>query len=215
MKIYSLPRHVRGIIFDIDSTLYRNDEYVRSQTRVQLERLAGLRGISYEELKKELRDFQTAMAEVRGGHKPSLANTLKEGFGISIETSVKWREELLEPEKYLIPDQRLRDTLEILSSRCRLAALTNNPSSVGRRTLSALGVEDLIPDLIGLEETGMSKPVLEPFRLIAARMNLDFSEMINVGDRWHVDLELPLSAGLGGVLVESMDDVYTLPGILP
>ena len=129
MKIYSLPRHVRGIIFDIDSTLYRNDEYVRSQTRVQLERLAGLRGISYEELKKELRDFQTAMAEVRGGHKPSLANTLKEGFGISIETSVKWREELLEPEKYLIPDQRLRDTLEILSFRCRLAALTNNPSS--------------------------------------------------------------------------------------
>lgn len=215
MQVYALPPRVRGIIFDIDGTLYRHEGYMKSQTRIQIERLAERLGRPFGEVDREVKTCAERLARENGGRKTSLANTLKACFGIPVETSVAWREELLTPEQYLGLDGRLVETFLTLSERSlAMAAVTNNPGSIGRRTLAALGVERFFSIVIGLERTGLSKPAIEPFELASRELGLPFPELVNVGDRLHVDLELPLAAGLGGILVESMEDLYALPEAL-
>ena len=48
MKTYNIPKNVKGIIFDIDGTLYTNEKYVFEQVDVQVRYYARLKNISVE-----------------------------------------------------------------------------------------------------------------------------------------------------------------------
>ena len=37
---------------------------------------------------------------------------------------------------------------------------------------------------------------------------------LSVGDRYDIDIALPLELGMGGILVDGVEDVYRLPEIL-
>jgi len=53
-----------------------------------------------------------------------------------------------------------------------------------------------------------------PFDRAYAALGLEPGVVVSVGDRFAIDLETPLARGSGAVLVESMEDVYTLPLLL-
>jgi phosphoglycolate phosphatase/putative hydrolase of the HAD superfamily len=36
---------------------------------------------------------------------------------------------------------------------------------------------------------------------------------VSVGDRYDIDIALPLELGMGGILVDGVEDVYTLPEV--
>ena len=40
------------------------------------------------------------------------------------------------------------------------------------------------------------------------------NECISIGDRYDIDLALPLEMGMGGILVSGAEEVYQLPSIL-
>jgi phosphoglycolate phosphatase/putative hydrolase of the HAD superfamily len=107
-------------------------------------------------------------------------------------------------------------------------------------TLQALGVADLFCHVVGLDDTLKSKPAREPF-LLAARhalagpdtatrtelssletelsgtgteLGTGFAACLAVGDRYDVDLAVPLELGMGAVLVDGVQDVYLIPGLL-
>jgi len=210
MKIYRIPDRIDLIIFDIDSTLYTNERYAHEQVDAQVRRFARLRGMTDDEARK-------AVAAVREeyfrehGKKISLGNALVH-FGIPIEESVRWREELLEPADFLSADAKLAETLAVLSSRFALVAVTNNPVLPARKTLDALGVSGFFPEVIGLDTTGVSKPHKLPFLTAASRMGADPRRCLSVGDRYDIDIALPLELGMGGILVDGVEDVYLLPG---
>ncbi len=167
MKVYNLPVNCEAILFDIDSTLYTNPEYARSQIDLPIEKLARMRGISFKQMNDEMNQYRDNWAKTHNGQGISHGNTFK-AFGVSIGESVKWREELCVPEQYLSKDTRLRSTLERLAERFALSVVTNNPVSIAERTLRALGVEDMFRALIGLDTCGVSKPHKEPLTRAAA-----------------------------------------------
>lgn len=212
MKIYALPDKLSCIIFDIDSTLYTNAEYALEQVDVQIRHFASLRGIADEEARTQIESFRDGYAAAHG-KKLSLGNALVH-FGIPIEESVKWREKLIEPARFLSRDTRLERTLETLEPRARLVAVTNNPVLPARKTLEALGVSAYFPDLIGLDTTGVSKPHVIPFTRAAETAGVPLNECLSVGDRYDIDIALPLELGMGGILVDGVEDVYRLPGLL-
>ena len=187
----------------------------------------------------------------------SLGNAMAH-LGIDMATSVAWRERLINPDRFLKPDPRLRKSLVRLRTfGLRMVALTNNPRSVGEATLKALGVADLFIRVVGLDDTLKSKPAREPF-LLAASYALDleieaadtvrqlpgmeaadmarqppgteaadtvlqppgieaasgYSVCLAVGDRYDVDLAIPLELGMGAVLVDGVEDVYGLQDLL-
>jgi len=213
MQVIALPSLIRGIVFDIDGTLYDRPEYARSQVSVLVERLAERRGETVEETWRAVEAWRDEH-QARHGVRQSIGNTFV-GFGIPIEESVRWREELIHPEQYLTRDERLRETMIDLNGRYRLLALTNNPVLVGRRTLEVLGIDDLLHDVIGLDSTGKSKPDTAPFIAASERLGMPPAELVSVGDRHDVDIAPALKVGMGAILVRDVRDVYELVHVLP
>ena len=73
MKTYNIPEVVKGIIFDIDGTLYTSDEYVFEQVDVQVRHFAKLKSISVETARKMVEEYKSKWAENHNGEKISLA----------------------------------------------------------------------------------------------------------------------------------------------
>ena len=92
--------------------------------------------------------------------------------------------------------------------------MTNNPVTPAKKTLVALGVENLISDIIGLDTCNVSKPAREPFLLAAEKCGSQAQECLSVGDRYDLDIVVPLELGMGGVLVDTVENVYSLPDFL-
>ena len=208
-RFYSVPRNLRAIIFDIDSTLYTNAAYAFEQVDCQVRRFASMRGISNDEARKMVADYRKKYARENGGKKISLSNTLAQ-FGVSIEQSVQWRRELIEPADFLGRDEKLRAALAALSARFKLLCVTNNPILPAQKTLDALGVSDLIEVLVGLDTCNLSKPAKEPFERAAKEAGVPFNQIISVGDRYDLDIAPALELGMGGALVRGVEDVYNL-----
>ena len=213
MKIVYIPRKPKTLVFDIDLTLYDNRDYYSSQAHVLLERLAAHLGISPIEAESEVRRVREEFARAHHGRTLSMGNAFLR-LGITIATSVVWREELFRPEEYLEPDGALQTTLRELSRSFLIAAVTNNPTSIGERTLVALGVREYFAPVIGLDIAGESKPTMVPFTMVAEQHKVSLEEMVSIGDRMAVDVEVPVQNGMGGILVKQVADVYRLPAIL-
>lgn len=213
MKIYHLPNTPKSLIFDIDLTLYNNRAYHASQRKLLVERLSIYLGASVQETEAKLCAIRDNFARHNAGRQLSLGNTFHD-LGVSISTSIKWREELFKPEDYLRPDHNLDAALATLAANFRIAAVTNNPTSIGERTLIALGVRRHFTPVLGLDRFGESKPTLVPFQMVSAQHEVPLHDMISIGDRLAVDIELPVQHGMGGILVQGVNDVYRLPDIL-
>jgi phosphoglycolate phosphatase/putative hydrolase of the HAD superfamily len=213
MQFYSLPREIEGLAFDIDKTLYDNDHYARNQIDVLIERLALERSENVADTRRAVLRWQEEYAAANEGARQSLGNTFA-ALGVPIQTSVAWREELIHPERFLQADEHLVTALEELSRTYRLVAVTNNPVRVGRATLETLGVSRFFPHVVGLDTTLRSKPDPAAFRHAVEALACEPGKAVSVGDRYEVDVVPALSIGMGGVLVDGVNDVYLLPRAL-
>lgn len=213
MEIFKLPENLKTIIFDIDSTLYTSPEYAVEQVDCQIRHWAQQQGITARQARNKISEFRKNWSKQHGGKKISLGNTFI-NFGVSIEDSVEMRRTLLEPSLFLSRDESLIKTIKTLKKKYNVICVTNNPVIPARKTLEAIGVSELIPDIIGLDTCGKSKPALEPFQLACKLTESKPEECLSVGDRYDMDLSLPLEMGMGAILVTDVSDVYKLPELL-
>jgi phosphoglycolate phosphatase/putative hydrolase of the HAD superfamily len=209
VKVYRLPPKIAALIFDMDLTLYSNTAYGQFQIDSLVERLGRREGKSFTEIRDQVEERRKTLAFSRGGRKPSLSDVLL-SFGVSMEENIRWREEAYEPEKYIREDPSLWKTLESLSASFALAVVTNNPLLIARRTLAALGVEDLFGTMIGLDSSGVSKPHKKPFLMAVRSLGLPPETCVSIGDRYDIDLAPALEIGMGAILVDGVEDVYNL-----
>jgi phosphoglycolate phosphatase/putative hydrolase of the HAD superfamily len=196
----------------MDSTLYTNPEYARDQIDLPIRHLARIRGCGFEDMKREIETCRETWARTRG-EKISLTNAFKE-FGVSLEENIRWREKLYEPSRYLKADPVLGKTLDVLASSFSFALVTNNPVSVARKTLAVLGVAEFFTIMVGLDTCKVSKPHRAPFLKAREALGIPAGECIALGDRYDFDIAPPLELGMGGILVDGVEDVYCLGEIL-
>ena len=213
MKIYHLPPVIKALIFDMDLTLYSNAEYGQYQIDSLVERLGKIRGLSFGEMNRQVEEARENWALSHQGKKQSLTNILV-GFGVSMEENISWREEIYEPALYIKEDPMLKATLKKLSGRYVLGVVTNNPVLVAKKTFSALGVGEYLPVLVGLDTCRCSKPHEKPFVEFSRLAACSPETCVSIGDRYDIDLDVPLKLGMGGILVDGVEDVYELPGVL-
>ena len=219
MKVYNLPQKTEAFIFDIDSTLYTNAAYAFEQVDCQVREFARQQNITDDQARKMVADYRRKYAAENDGKKISLGNTLL-AFGVPIEQSVEWRKKLLEPKDFLSEDKELQKELSILSEKFKLICVTNNPVLPARKTLDALGVSSFFPDIVGLDTCFKSKPALEPFETAVDLLSkasvsdrgyeIKAENCIAVGDRYDMDIALPLKMGMGGILVSGVEEVYQI-----
>lgn len=213
MKIYRIPEKLETIIFDIDSTLYTCEAYAFEQVDVQIRAWAEKNNMSHSQARNKISQFRKEWSREHDGKKISLGNTLTY-FGVSIQESIEMRRNLVLPEKFLTKDEKLIEVLSALKEKYKLICVTNNPVLPAKKTLIALGVDHLISEIIGLDTCGKSKPAREPFELALEKTQTQAQNALSVGDRYDLDLALPLEMGMGAVLVTGVKDVYKLKDIL-
>lgn len=213
MEIYKIPQNLQAIIFDIDSTLYTNAAYAFEQVDCQVREFARVRGITAAEARKMVSDYRKQFAREHNGSKVSLGNTLL-AFGAPISQSVEWRRALLEPADFLSTDEKLIKTLKNLQQNYKLICVTNNPIIPARKTLDAIGVSEFFPEIVGLDTCLKSKPALEPFEKAMELLGCKAENCLSVGDRYDMDVALPLKMGMGGIVVNGVEEVYDLPSVI-
>jgi len=213
MNIYKIPDNLKAIIFDIDSTLYTSAEYAFEQVDCQVREFARQRGMTADEGRKMVADYRKKFAAEHNGSKVSLGNTLL-AFGVPIEQSIEWRKTLLNPADFLNYDEKLVSAISLLASKYKLICVTNNPVLPARKTLEALGISEFFADIVGLDTCFKSKPAYEPFETAVKLLGCEIQECLAVGDRYDLDIALPLEMGMGGVLVSGVSDVYELNEVL-
>ncbi|MCR4940480.1 MAG: HAD family hydrolase [Treponemataceae bacterium] len=200
---------ISALIFDIDNTLYTNDQYLAHQIDVQVQRFADLEGISFSQAEKRIEDAREAFAVTHGGAKTSFALVMQ-GFGYSVEKSIEWRKELIQPERFLKKDEKLHHLLEKLSATYKIISVTNNPADIGWRNLKAIGIDDFFLDIVGLDTCRKSKPAEEPFLKALEILGLPAEECVSIGDRYDIDIATPLRLGMKGILVSNSRDLEGL-----
>ncbi len=209
MQIYKIPSEIKTIIFDIDSTLYTNSAYAFEQVDCQVREYARVNGMTVEQARKKVADYRKQFAKENDGKKVSLGNTLL-AFGVPIKTSVEWRKTLMEPADFLSRDEKLIEKLSQLEKKYNLICVTNNPVFTARKTLEAIGISEFFKDIVGLDTCLKSKPAVEPFMKACEITNTKPENCLSVGDRFDMDISLPLELGMGGILVNGVEDVYNL-----
>lgn len=213
MEVFKIPENLKALIFDIDSTLYTSSSYAFEQVDCQVREFAKLRNITADDARKLVAEYRKKFAEEHDGSKVSLGNTLL-AFGIPIEQSIEWRKTLLEPADFLDKDDKLIETLKELSKKYKLICVTNNPVLPARKTLEAIGISDFFDDIVGLDTCFKSKPALEPFEKACEILDEEPQKCLAIGDRFDLDIALPLEMGMGGILVNGVSDVYQLNTVI-
>ena len=104
--------------------------------------------------------------------------------------------------------------MDSLSQRFKLICVTNNPVFTARKTLEAIGISQFFPDIVGLDTCLKSKPAEEPFKLALELLGCPATECISIGDRYDLDVALPLELGMGGIVVNGVEEIYNLHEVL-
>ena len=78
----------------------------------------------------------------------------------------------------------------------------------------ALFSSDFFEEIVGLDTCYKSKPAIEPFEKALELTNSDAQNCIAIGDRFDLDVQLPLQMGMGGLEVSGVEDLYDLHTLL-
>ena len=187
---------VKGVIFDLDDTLYPEKDYVRS----------GFRAVA-RYLDRDVEDF---LWQAFSEGKPAI-DALAEEFDLAEDKTA-----ILEVYRSHTPEIRLFDgAAELLTALrekgCKLGVITDGRPEGQRKKLAALGLDALVDDVLITDELGgeaFRKPCDIAFRILQRRWGLPFENLLYVGDNPAKDFQAIRQLGMHSVCVTRPDGLY-------
>ena len=192
---------IKGVIFDLDDTLYSEKQYVRSGYKAVAEYL--------NEPSAEDRLWQFFEQG-----KPAIDAYLEEVGQLSKKA------DCLRIYREHFPQISLYDDVEQVMSDLRkrgikVGIITDGRPDGQRNKICALGLDTLIDDIIITDELGgiqFRKPNDISFRIIQCRWRIPFEQMMYVGDNSNKDFQAPKQLGIRSVYYKNPDGLYTDDG---
>lgn len=188
---------IRGIIFDLDDTLYSEKEYVRSGYRKIAEYLND--DNAEEKLWTYFLNGQQAidcyLCEIGREHEK--------------ENCIKiYREQTPDIQLY----NGVLDLIKILKdSGIQVGMITDGRVNGQRNKIKALGLDKIIKDIIITDELGgiqFRKPNDISFRIIQNRWKIPFEQMMYIGDNFNKDFQAPKQLGMKYGYYRNMEGIY-------
>lgn len=185
---------IKGVIFDLDDTLYSEKEYIKSGYRA----VSGYLGGGYYE---KLWSYFVSK-------KPAIDELLKE-LGREEE-----KEDVLKIYRFHKPTINLyegvKETIEELKKRgVKVGIITDGRPEGQRNKIEALGLD--IDDVIITDELGgiqFRKPCDIAFRILQTRWRLSASQIVYVGDNPIKDFGAPKQLGMKSIYFDNPDGLY-------
>jgi len=185
---------IKGVIFDLDDTLYSEKEYVRSGYKAVSDYLGG----GYEEM---LWSFFEA-------GKPAIDELLKELNCDGEKDKVLSVYRSHKPDIHLFPG--VAEMICDLKSRgVKVGIITDGRPEGQRNKLEALGLN--VDDVIITDELGgiqFRKPCDIAFRIMIMRWRLNPADIVYVGDNPVKDFHAPQQLGMRSVYFANQDGLY-------
>lgn len=186
---------IKGVIFDLDDTLYSEKEYVKSGYKVVSDYLGG----GYEE---RLWSFFEA-------GKPAIDELLKELGQENEKAKVLEVYRSHKPDIHLYPG--VAEMMEKLKAKgIKVGIITDGRSEGQRNKLEALGLD--VDDVIITDELGgvqFRKPCDIAFRILITRWRLNPADIVYVGDNPAKDFQAPQQLGMRSLWFKNSDGLYS------
>jgi putative hydrolase of the HAD superfamily len=199
---------ITSIIFDLDGTLYSSRELAAEINRVASEGVALQLGIDPGRAGTLLSGAKAAIKE-RTGHEVTLSAACRE-IGADIRQLHCYLAENINPEKYLVRDDRVVEMLERLGREYRLYIYTNNNRTLTDRIMKLIGIDGRFAEIFTIEDFWRSKPDRLALAKIFAAIGAEPIECLFVGDRYDVDLRLPEEHGCRVLLSKTVVELLAL-----
>lgn len=198
-EIREQSTEIKGVIFDLDDTLYSEKEYVKSGF------MSIAKFLGQEEYANKLwRYFEQG--------KPAIDELLNE-IG-----RIREKNEALETYRNHMPDIILYDGIKELfsmlkSNGLKVGIITDGRPNGQRNKLQALGLYNLIEeeDIIITDELGgvqFRKPCDIAFRIMQRKWRIPFEQMLYVGDNLNKDFQAPEQLGMKSAFFNNSDGLY-------
>ena len=194
-------KNLDAVIFDLDDTLYSEKDYVHSGFHAAASLLTGIENAEDKLWKafEEGRPAIDAVLQDAGIDDPSLKAQCLE----------RYREH--RPEISLYPG--VRELLAALrQAGKKLAILTDGRPGGQRRKLQALGLENLVDEILITDELGgiqFRKPNDVGFRILKYRLGVPYERMAYVGDNPQKDFQAPRMLGMPYVYYQNENGLYS------
>ena len=192
-----IAQPIKGVIFDLDDTLYSEKQYVRSGYRAVA---AYLNDPSAEE--KLWQHFEEK--------KPAIDAYLEEiGMPDKKNDCLQiYREHLPQVSLYEGAEQVI---LDLKRREIKIGIITDGRPDGQRNKIKALGLEKLVDDIIITDELGgiqFRKPNDIAFRIMQCRWKLPFEQMVYIGDNPAKDFQAPKQLGMRWLCYDNPDGLY-------
>ena len=203
---------MRGIVFDLDGTLYVCDRFAAEIQSAAAAYIAGIKGISPAEATLVMAATRLRLTE-ESGTVQTLSAVCAE-LGGSVQELHSFFERTLRPEAYLVRDERVILLLERLAEHFSLYIYTNNNRVLTARILNYLGLEGAVHGIFTIDDTWRGKPDEEMVKRVLDKIGLAPNETLFVGDRYDVDLRVPEQLGCPVYLSQHLEQLLRLEELL-
>jgi putative hydrolase of the HAD superfamily len=212
VKPVLLSDEIRGIVFDLDGTLYVSDQFAAEIQGVAAMYLAGLMQISKVEAESLMVATRLKLSEESGMTQTLSAVCIE--LGGSVREMHRFFENNLRPEAYLVRDERVVQLLKRLAARYSLYIYTNNNRVLTARIVSYLGFDSVVRGVFAIDDFWQNKPHEGMVNRVLEEIGLSPNEALFVGDRYDVDLRVPEQLGCPVYLSHNLEQLLRLEELL-
>lgn len=203
---------IRGIVFDLDGTLYVSDRFAAEIQHAAATYFAHLLGIGTEEAGLLMTATRNRLSE-ESGMVQTISAVCTE-LGGNVQELHRFFATTLRPEAYLVRDERVIRLLGRLAERFSLYIYTNNNRVLTARILSYLGLDGVMSGIFTIDDAWRGKPNEEMVGRVLGKIGLAPHEALFVGDRYDVDLRVPDQIGCPVYLSRTVEQLLRLEELL-
>lgn len=210
------PNHLlselKSLVFDLDGTLYVNNDLGREIHLCSCRYIGDLKGITPSEAGDLIRATRTRLA-AESGFDSSLSHACMELGGDLRELHRRFAGEI-RPESFLSRDDRVIRLLHSLVSRFDLYIYTNNNFALSERIMGMIGVTGIFRHLFTIEDSWRPKPDRYALEFVYGEIGREPAECMFIGDRYDIDLRLPAAMGSTVFLAKCVEELFPLTKLM-
>lgn len=198
---------IKAVIFDLDDTLISEKEYVRS----------GFRQVAINISKEYNLDIDKVYELLLDTFEEDSKNVFNRVFDkLNISYEIDDIKKLVEIYRGHKPEIKLYDDAKYIldtlyKKGIKLGMITDGYKITQRNKLEVLNIENYFEYIVVTDELGREfwKPHSRPYEIMKDKLDLDYDEMVYVGDNVSKDFVTANKLGMNTIFINRIDGVYS------